>query len=405
MAFFDSKNRLFDYFNKHSSEKKDELDRHKTRSPLLKAYTIETSADTDRETFIKELGSYVDLSELNGDIFELEDDNKREDNKPLGWLEPISDRYFILYSTQKVGYVQRKVEKMIKKSPLLDSLWIADSMYYSLFKYIKENYSNYRFTRMKMDFNNELKWKLDKKVEKQMSTELDEINEDLLTNETRHDLVLSERINVMDELIPQMRDMKLLSAARSISMLRIPGNSGGGFDIYYNGKATNRSKSFIDFRNNLKFIIKIYSYLNKLIEEKTWMKQKQYNFKSSGTHINGSPVIIDFKQELDIDTFNNFIIKVFEKRSSKFKLWGEPLRLTKRKYHVYGLDLHLWQEIFLELTPEVFVLVLPEGVCGNTVNRFITSIQHYLEPDFSVYIGNEEYEELIDESMREGLKL
>ncbi len=50
-------------------------------------------------------------------------------------------------------------------------------------------------------------------------------------------------------------------------------------------------------------------------------------------------------------------------------------------------------------SPELFVLVLPEGVCGNTVNRFITHIQHYLEPDFSVYIGDEEYESFIEKSI------
>ncbi len=408
MSFFTSRDELFKYFNKHSSEKKDELDRRKTRSPLLKSYTIETSANSDREIFIKEIGSFFDISELKGHILELEndDENEKESNKPIGWLEPVSDRYYIIYSTQKSDYIKKIVEKLIKESPLLDSLWLADSMYYSLFNYIKTNFSDYRFTRMKMDYNTDLKWKLDKKIKDRAEPgELEEIFEDLKISETNHDLVFSEQIKVMDELLPQLRDMNLLHAAKSISMLRIPGNSGGGIDIYNNGKATNRSRSFIDFRNNLNFIIKVYSNLNKLIEEKTWIRQKYYNFKSSGITIKGSPVIIDFKDDLDMNTFRNFIIKIFEKQNSKFKLWGEPIQLSERKFHVYGLDLHLWQEIFLELTPGLFILVLPEGVCGNTVNRFITNIQQFLEPDFFVYIGDEEYESFIEASMEEGLKL
>ncbi|MCF8002224.1 MAG: hypothetical protein K9K76_10265 [Halanaerobiales bacterium] len=64
MAFFNSRNKLFEYFNKHSSEKKDELDRHKTRSLLLKSYTIETSADNDRGTFIKELMNFIYLMKI-----------------------------------------------------------------------------------------------------------------------------------------------------------------------------------------------------------------------------------------------------------------------------------------------------------------------------------------------------
>ena len=78
----------------------------------------------------------------------------------------------------------------------------------------------------------------------------------------------------------------------------------------------------------------------------------------------------------------------------------EELRIFIRENIMYmGLDLHLWQEIFLELTPDLFVLVLPEGVCGNTVNRFITSVQHYLTPDFEVYIGDENYKNFIEQSM------
>lgn len=72
MAVFTSRDKLFKYFNKHSSERKDELDRHKTNSPLLKSYTIETSSDNDKESFIKEIGSSMEISEITGDIFEID---------------------------------------------------------------------------------------------------------------------------------------------------------------------------------------------------------------------------------------------------------------------------------------------------------------------------------------------
>ncbi|MGM0500841.1 MAG: hypothetical protein ACQERL_11630, partial [Bacillota bacterium] len=177
---------------------------------------------------------------------------------------------------------------------------------------------------------------------------------------------------------------------------------GGGIDLYNNGKITNRSRSFIDLHHNIKFLLDNYSYLNKLLEEKSWLKQEKHNFQSSGYTIKGSPVIIEFEESLDLTVFKNFIYKIFQQRNKNFRLWGEPLKISEKKYHVYGLDLHLWKEVFLELTPDLFVLILPEGVCGNTINRFITNIQTFLEPNFDVYIGDESYDKFLEKSFLEG---
>ncbi len=264
MSYKKSREELFSYFNKHSAEKKDELDRHKTRSPLLKSYIIETSSVNQKKDFFDEINNHYDLSELKGDIIEIDDD--QEDDKPTAWIESFSDRYFIFYSTRTTEIIENKLMKVIQNSPLLDN----------------------------------------------------------------------------------------------------------------------------------------YSYLNKLLEEKSWLKQEKHNFQSSGYTIKGSPVIIEFEKSLELTVFKNFIYKIFQQRNKNFRLWGEPLKISEKKYHVYGLDLHLWKEVFLELTPDLFVLILPEGVCGNTINRFITNIQTFLEPNFDVYIGDESYEEFLEKSFLEG---
>ena len=346
MSYYKSREELFSYFNKHSAEKKDDLDRHKTRSPLLKSYIIETSSVNRKKDFFDEINNHYDLSELKGDIIEIDDD--QEDDKPAAWIESFSDRYFIFYSTRTTEIIENKLMKVIQNSPLLDTLWLADSFYYNFYNYIKSNFNDYRYVKLKMKY-----W----------------------------------------------------PAANSISMLRIPAKSGGGIDLYNNGKITNRSRSFIDLYHNIKFLLDNYSYLNKLLEEKSWLKQEKHNFQSSGYTIKGSPVIIEFEKSLELTVFKNFIYKIFQQRNKNFRLWGEPLKISEKKYHVYGLDLHLWKEVFLELTPDLFVLILPEGVCGNTINRFITNIQTFLEPNFDVYIGDESYEEFLEKSFLErGLK-
>lgn len=398
MSYYKSREELFSYFNKHSAEKKDELDRHKTRSPLLKSYIIETSSVNHKKNFFDEINNHYNLSELKGEIIEIDDD--QEDDKPAAWIESYNSRYFIFYSTRTTEIIENKLMKVIQNSPLLDTLWLADSFYYNFYNYIKNNFNDYRYVKLKMKYDSELKTNINKNFISEDKPK--ELIEDLKNIETHKDFNLSESINNVNKILPELRKMKYWPAANSISMLRIPAKSGGGIDLYNNGKITNRSRSFIDLHHNIKFLLDNYSYLNKLLEEKTWLKQEKHNFQSSGYTIKGSPVIIEFEESLDLTVFKNFIYKIFQQRNKNFRLWGEPLKISEKKYHIYGLDLHLWKEVFLEITPDLFVLILPEGVCGNTINRFITNIQTFLEPNFKVYIGDESYDKFLEKSFLEG---
>jgi hypothetical protein len=400
MSIYNSKDTLYEYFNKYSAEKKDELDENKTNSPLIKTYCFETSSKVGTEEVLNELKQFYLIKKMEGNIFEL---NGSKQDKPDGWLEPLSSRFYLIYTTKRVNEVENQIKSVIKESPILDSLWLADTLFYNFFLWIYNNSPQYRFIRMKMEFDSNLQWNLANEVKK--DAEFSELYDDINVNESQKKFEFTERISTVKELIDKLREIRVFSPARSISMLRFPGSINGGFDFFYDGKVTNRSSNFIDLRHNLDFVIKIYSNLVNQIEEKTWFNINEHNFKSSGNFIKGSPVIIEFDEPLDKLLFNNFIIRTFEKRYGDFRLWGEPIKLSEEKYHVYGLDLHLWQEIFMEFTPEIFVFVLPEGVCGNTVNRLITNIQHYLKPEFKVYVGEEPYNNLVERSLKEGLLL
>ncbi len=400
MTFYKAKDDLYDYFNKYSAEKKDELDERKTNSPLLKIYNFETSSIHDGNEVLNVFKQFYEIKEMEGNIFELNSGNYKDKNKPDGWLEPLSDRFYTFYTTQKVNEVENAIKKIIKESTILDSLWLADTFFYNLFTWIYNNFPNYRFVKMKMEFDSKLMWNL---LEEVKQDNVPDYYNEIDLRESQKKFEFTERLPLVNELIEQLRKIKVFSPARSISMLRFPGNKGGGFDFYYDGKITNRSSSFVDLYHNLKFVINIYHNLINQIEEKTWFNISSHHFKSSGGIIKGSPVIMEFDEPLDKYLFENFIIRTFEKRYGNFRLWGEPIKLSENKYHVYGLDLHLWQEIFMEFTPGMFVFVLPEGVCGNTVNRLITNIQHNLNPDFTVYVGETSYSELVEKSLEEGL--
>lgn len=261
MSYYKSREELFSYFNKHSAEKKDELDRHKTRSPLLKSYIVETSCVNKKKDFFDEINNHYNSSELQGDIIEIDDD--QEDDKPAAWIESFSDRYFIFYSTRTTEIIENKLMKVIQNSPLLDTLWLADSFYYNFYTYIKNNFNDYRYVKLKMKHDSELKTNINKNFISEDTPE--ELIEDLKNIETHKDFNLSESINNVNKILPELRKMKYWPAANSISMLRIPAKSGGGIDLYNNGKITNRSRSFIDLHHNITFLLDNYSYLNKLL--------------------------------------------------------------------------------------------------------------------------------------------
>ena len=129
MSYYKSKEELFNYFNTHSAEKKDELDRHKTKSPLLKSYLVETSSENKRQDLLAEISNHFNISELTGDILEIDDN--QDENKPAGWIESFNERYFIFYSTRSTEIIENKLTKIIQNAPLLDTLWLADSFYYN----------------------------------------------------------------------------------------------------------------------------------------------------------------------------------------------------------------------------------------------------------------------------------
>ena len=86
---------------------------------------------------------------------------------------------------------------------------------------------------------------------------------------------------------------------------------------------------------------------------------------------------------------------------NRFRLWGNPIRLGPKKVHVYGVDKHLWQPIFLEITDKHIVAIIPKGTCGNTVHRLVSNIQIYLDPAAEVTLGNKSYREIAKDSSRE----
>jgi hypothetical protein len=124
-------------------------------------------------------------------------------------------------------------------------------------------------------------------------------------------------------------------------------------------------------------------------------KASQPALTTSTGPVSGAPVLIEFSRTLPAPTFERFVRLTFCRKENRFRLWGNPIQLGPQKYHVYGLDRHVWQPLFLEITDKHIVAVVPEGTCGNSIHRLVTNIQQYLDPAINVWIGDRPYDEMI----------
>jgi hypothetical protein len=138
----------------------------------------------------------------------------------------------------------------------------------------------------------------------------------------------------------------------------------------------------------------------KLTESKAWYSMQKETVAIPGAFqkLVGAPVSIKFSEPLSNDTFEHWLKSTFSRVRNRFRLWGNPIRLGPQKVHVYGIDRHLWQPIFMEITTQHLIAIIPKGTCGNAVHRLVTNIQRYIDPAASVFVGDTKYNEMVEQS-------
>jgi hypothetical protein len=164
--------------------------------------------------------------------------------------------------------------------------------------------------------------------------------------------------------------------------------------LFQHGQVTNRSDSFEDHRNTVRYLYQAYKCVLEATENVAWGKVDPPSAdRPIGGSLKGVPLIVRFREELPESTFRLWVARAFQKRN-QFRLWGDPLWLGPAKVHVYGADRHLWQPINVELTSKGVVAILPQGTCGNTFHRLVTSIQRYVCPNIEAWLGKEPFRSL-----------
>jgi hypothetical protein len=399
-----SRDQMIRYLDGYAAERKEELDERKLKRALVKSYLIEHTGDGDKTKPVMAImeDARVDLEPIDENVYRI-----RTQGRYIGFFEVFTPRYFVIYSLLDSQELERWVRRLILNCPELDHVWLSGLTFSVLWhKVVQLNKPN-RYAKIVFEHNSIYQvdsdgYEIEEDEEEEEDEALSPIDEsDVIRVVERRasKFSLVDRISVVQEKLTELQ--KLYSPLYAIRQLRFPSPVGpGGHDFYDNGKVTNRTGSFRDHRNHLMYVQRIYDKLIEFTENKAWYSMHKETVATPGLFqkLVGSPVIISFEVPLSNETFDYWIKSTFGRLRNRFRLWGNPIRLGPRKVHVYGLDKHLWQPIFLEITDSHLIAIIPKGTCGNTVHRLVTNIQRYIDPGAKVYIGDIEYKDMVEQS-------
>jgi len=294
------------------------------------------------------------------------------------------------------------VKGHVKETASLDSMWLAGGFFFNLWQILILPQLPERYVKLKFEHMARFEGSAGEAEEE--TDEDEELEEGWMGEEVEErrasSLMIAERVDRIARFLPQFQDLH--PPFKAIKMLRIPSTTTGrgGYEFWTWGKITYRAHDFRDGRSQIISITRLYEQVTEAIERTIWLQMGETKLQeSSDTTLKGAPVTLEFDPPLDLPTFQNFVTTTFARGQGPLRLWGNPIYLSDKKAHIYGVDLHLWQRIYLDLTPRRFVVILPRGTCGNTVHRLVTNIQRYLDPGVRTFIGNRLYDDLIRDTL------
>ncbi|MFG3232497.1 hypothetical protein ACGFZG_12250 [Streptomyces antibioticus] len=377
---FDRKSDYFDYFSGDGSAVQ-QLEDKRLTAGLQKSYILETvdggnpSARLSVEDLFSRSGLQATPLAQENTAFDISSDS----GERVALVEQVDARYLTLYTLLPSNQSDRLVRSAVATNPFLDHLWLSSQSFMALWSNVLAGNSGRRYG--KITFEHESIYEVS-----------EEDAGEYLPDERR-----TSRFTMVDKLEVMAQKMDPLqqeyAPLASITQMRLPAQGRGGHDLYYDGKVTNRSGSFVDHRTTLHGVVAMYRSLTRSVERQLWTSVAAPN-SLGGTSV-GSVAEIVFSKPLTEDLFRRWVMSMFNNRRNRFRLTGYAKWLNETKVHANAIDQHLWQPLVMEFTPARVVAVLPHGTCGNSVNRLVSNIQRFIDPKVTAYIGDREYGTLI----------
>lgn len=403
----DAKDRfeVYRFYNGISGEAKEGLDRGRTRVPLVKSFLLEhasrRSGHQPKPVDSLFAGFGVELKRVDQSFYSVtaEVTNEQTIRAVIGFVEQYDERFFAYYTHEGSDLAQKRVKRWAQ-SPDLDRTWFSSPLLQELWNKDVSGRGDQLFG--KLVFKHESIFEMpadaadaaDEDSEDEDDSEPAEPEEDRREPERRKaSFQMADRIGQIRTCLAKLQ--RNYDPLNVLYALRLPSCTGrGGHDLFQAGQITNRSNSFEDHRNTVRYLYRIYRQVLEQTEKSAWHDLSATDQTSRFIGMRGEPLIVKFSEPISKPTFDRWVSMAFQKRN-RFKLWGDPIVMGPTKVHVYGADRHLWQPINLELTADGFVAVLPYGTCGNTFHRLVANIQHYVCPKISAWIGSQPFEQVI----------
>ena len=391
---FKSGSDLLDFLDEYASERKGDLDRRwlEGDTGLIKSYMLETMRSNRSDGYdvysMLSNGGYIESEIGEGDVVTLNIDGMRK-----WYLEVVTSRHFLLHTFEEASKADGAIRRFVNDSSLFDFVWLSGQTFHTLWKKLIHPTMPTRYITMKFEYLSRFEDE-DDQMRDEMGDEYISIDAEYSIERRASNSTMTEPSNSFSQFLPALQDSH--PPFKSIKMLRFPARiERGGYDVWDWGKITHRSPTFRDGRDQAIDLLKIYETTTKMIEDIAWMQISTTEFSEGrGTYIDGSPITIQFPSPLNPATFKNLVETTFNKGYGPLKIIGNPIWLSEKRVHIYGVDMHLWHQIYLDFSPERIVIILPEGTCGNSVHRLFSVIQKFLDPSAEMFIGKEKYQDI-----------
>jgi hypothetical protein len=399
---------IYRFFNGLSAEGKEGLDKGRTRIPLVKTFLLEhVSGRSERKpkppvNIFQDLGTTV--LPVDDTFFGIQMTDEQPMTSPpvpatVGFVEQYDERFFAYHTVEPSKDARKRVRRWITRSSDLDSAWFSSQLLQTLWNKDVSRRGDNRF--VKLTFKHESIFEMPEDAAEGSPGDQDEDEQEseaedqpeLERRKARFEM--GDRIGRIKAALDNLqRDYSPLHALFSV---RFPSRTTrGSHDLFQHGQITNRTDSFEDHRNTVRYLYRAYKSVLEATEDAAWnVVEVPSPEKPVGLNLKGVPLIVRFKEELSESTFKRWMSLAFQKKN-QFRLWGDPIQLGPTKVHIYGADRHLWQPINLELTSKGIVAILPQGTCGNTFHRLITNIQRYVCPNIEAWLGSQPFQSLAD---------
>ena len=99
----------------------------------------------------------------------------------------------------------------------------------------------------------------------------------------------------------------------------------------------------------------------------------------------GDPITIAV--DLAIDDLDYVVARMFAS-DEPFHLWGLPQQVAEQHYRIHAVDLLAGDTLAFDITPKHMVIQLPKGASGNSIVRFVRSLQNHVNFDVGSDILN-----------------